>query len=92
MKGYGLKHQLLNLFIVSKLSTQLIRRNVRKKSSYVGVFCILINNQFADVHIKNVSLLYFSCVKGKLVEVNERLLSNPDLLLQKVCYFNFSIF
>ena len=26
----------------------------------------------------------FSCVKGKLVEVNEKLTTNPELILQKV--------
>ena len=40
----------------------------------------LLNN----VHLFHV--YYISCVKGKLVEVNEELLSNPTLLLQKVCH------
>lgn len=75
-------------------STQLIRPNVRKKSSHVGGFLYIYVRKITSLLMctLKMSLLYFSCVKGKLVEVNERLLSNPDLLLQKVWYFNFSIF
>ena len=32
-----------------------------------------------------------SCVKGKLVEVNEELVSNPNLMLEKVCHLYFVI-
>ena len=31
-----------------------------------------------------------SCVKGFLVEINDNLLSDPSLLLKKVCFMNLS--
>ena len=35
--------------------------------------------------------VYCSCVKGKLVEVNEELVSNPNLMLEKVCHLSFAM-
>ena len=45
-----------------------------------------IETNFRSIGIKFVSCFYsfISCIKGKLVEVNEELVSRPHLLLEKV--------
>lgn len=49
---------------------------ITQKFSWILIFCL----------VSNLIGISFSCIRGRLLEVNEEILKRPDLLLEKVAF------
>ena len=83
---FGLKRE--RFFVQLPVRMALYTKLLRTYMQYCILcqsFDMLLNNSFHNL-IKHISLIH-SCLRGRLLEVNDRLLTEPWLLHQKVCFF-----